>query len=168
MDLARISWKLIAAILILCAAMMVVAVIEYDDLTVIYILLAAVIVLTVLMLIVVLASRNISAKMEYDGLHVAGPFLSVKIPYGEISSTEMRDTTGRMNYGIRIGGYGGIDRLGGRFRNSEFGNYKLGVSVSVGKNIIIRYNENKVLVFNLETADKTEQFYGELRRMVGK
>ena len=168
MDLAKISWKLIVGILAICVVMTIVAFMETEDLTIVYILLAVMMVLVAILLIILTFSRDIKARLEYDGLHVTGPMLSIKVPYGEINSTEIREGAGIMSYGIRIGGYGGIDRLGGRFRNSEFGNYKLGVRVSVKKCIVVRYMESKVLVFNLENEDRTEQFYNELRRMVGK
>jgi len=168
MDLAKISWKLIVVILAISAVMTVVAFKESEDHTIVWVLLAVMTILLVFLLIVLMYSRDIKARLEYDGLHVTGPMLSIRVPFGEIRSTEIRDGGGIMSYGIRIGGYGGIDRLGGRFRNSEFGNYKLGVRVSVKKCIVVRYMESKVLVFNLENEDRTEQFYNELRRMVGK
>jgi len=168
MDLAKISWKLIALILVVAAVMTVAAFVLYEDHNIVWILLVVMMILLAFLLIILLYTRDIKARLEYDGLHVTGPMLSIRVPFGEIISTEIRDGAGVMSYGIRIGGYGGIDRLGGNFRNGEFGNYKLGVRVSVKKNIVVRYMKNKVLVFNLETAELTEKFYSELRRMVGK
>jgi hypothetical protein len=162
---SKIVWILIAAILAISAAMVAVAIFYEDGEDMIYGLLTVLFALVAVMLALVIIGRKTSARLAYDGLHVKGPMLNVAIPYGEIVSTELRDS---ISYGIRIGGYGGIDRLGGHFRNSEFGNYKLGVKRSVNKYIVIRRDNNKVIVFNLETAEETVSFYNELRRTAGK
>jgi len=168
MNLAKISWKLVAAILVICVIMTAFAFMEHYHGVIVYSLLALMLILTVLLIFITMISRKTAADLRYDGLHVRGAMLHIKVPYGNIHSTELRDGGGRFDYGIRIGGYGGIDRLGGNFRNKEFGNYKLSVKISVQSCIVVRHGDNKVLVFNLETAEETVKFHGELKRTVGK
>jgi len=162
--IGKLSWVLIVAILILSAMMVVVAVFGYDT-ELIYIMLVVLSFLTVVLLVIVFLKRKTVAKLEYDGLVVHGPLLHAKVPYGEIKTVDLRD---RMDYGIRIGGYGGHKRLGGKFRNKEFGNYDLGANVSVKEHIVVHRIDGKVLVFNLETSEETKDFFEKLKKWTGK
>lgn len=162
-DRGNARWIYFAAVLVM-SPLIVAVVVFAPDYT--FAVRVAIIVIAIAVAAVVTATvRKTDAKLEYDGLHVRGPMLNEDIPYGDIASLEMREG---MKYGMRITGYSAISRLGGNFRNSEFGNYKLGVKTSVKRCIVVRKADEKVLVFNLETAEKTTQFYSDLKRKTGR
>ena len=162
-DLGKISWVLMAAILIVAAILVVFAVLEYEDILVHALL--TILILTLLMLFIVIMGRKTRAKLDYDGLVVSGAMLSVKIPYSDVTSVELRD---EMKFGIRVGGYAGTKRLGGKFRNGEFGIYDLSAIVSTNRYIVVHSNSRKVLVFNLETEEETVEFYEKLSKWTGR
>ncbi|MCL2317613.1 MAG: PH domain-containing protein [Methanomassiliicoccaceae archaeon] len=162
--LNKISWVLIAAILVLAAMLVVVSIFGYDT-ELIYILLVVMTVLTVILLVIALMTRKTVAKLEYDGLDVRGALMHAKIPYGDIGSIEVRD---RFDYGIRVGGYADLRRLGGKFRNKEFGTYDLSALITVKEYIVVHKIDGKVLVFNLETVEETLEFFEKLKKWTGK
>ncbi|AIZ56377.1 hypothetical protein Mpt1_c04850 [Candidatus Methanoplasma termitum] len=162
---ANISWLLVAAIIVLAIVILMIAVLGYENIGMYILLTAAVLVLTFLLLAIVLKDRKTASELGYDGLTVRGAMLSVKIPYSDITSVEIRD---EINFGLRVGGYAGMKRLGGKFRNSEFGVYDLSAIVSVKKYIVVRSNNRRVLVFNLETEAETVSFYERLSKWTGR
>jgi len=161
-NFSKLSWALVAVTLGLTALVMIFSILEHFML--ILILTGVILIITFILLLVTVGTKA-DAKLEYDGMIVRGPMLHVKIPYGDISSVEMRE---EMDFGWRIGGYAGVSRLGGKFRNKEFGNYDISVNIYVKKYIIVRRRNGKTLVFNHKTAEETVLFYEKLKKWVGK
>jgi len=162
--ITRLSWILIAAILAMCVLMVVVSVFGYDT-QLVYIMLFIITVLTVVLLVTVIIVRKTVAKLEYDGLIVQGALLHAKVPYGEVKSVEMRDG---FDYGIRVGGYADHRRLGGKFKNKEFGIYDMSAKVSVREHIVVQRIDGRALVFNLETSEETLEFFEKLKKWTGR
>ena len=101
---------------------------------------------------------HVNAVLESDHLHVDAVMVDENIAYTDIDSVELRDN---MDYGSRVGGYGGTDYLSGKFRNGEFGNYRLAVHKNVSECIVV-HHQGSVLVFNLGSNAETEAFLADL------
>jgi len=109
-------------------------------------------------LIFAFETESVSASLDEKGLTVTAPFVDEYIPYDEMDDVRLRND---VDYGSRRAGLGGKNVLSGNFKNDEFGNYKLAVHRSV-ENCIVIYHDDKVLAFNLDSSEKTEQFYNNL------
>jgi len=117
--------------------------------------------LTVVVLVAwIMFSGKISYKLEGDTFQV-GSFLSgkSKVSIQDIKELELRDG---IKTGERILGISSFRMLGGSFDNEEFGEYKLYKYKDLDKVIVIRTAE-RVIVFNLETEEKTENIFKELQ-----
>jgi hypothetical protein len=125
----------------------------------------AVTIFIVVILLVTTVGKKTDAKLDYDGLVIRGAMHNTKTQYGDIASIEMRD---QMDFGIRLGGYGGLKRIGGKFRNKEFGTYDASLKMPVKKYIIVKKRDERILVFNLETEAETVQFYESLQKRTGR
>ncbi len=108
--------------------------------------------------LIVLGSESVSADLDDEGLDVSAPFVDERISYQDIDGVELeRD----IDYGSRRSGYAGNELLSGNFRNDEFGNYKLAVYKSTDECIAVHHSGG-ILVFNLDSSDKTERYYNDL------
>ena len=101
---------------------------------------------------------HVNATLEGDHLHVDAMMVDENIPYADITSMELRDS---LDYGSRMAGYGGTDYLSGKFRNAEFGDYRLAVHKNVSECIVVHHSGG-VLVFNLGSSAETEAFLSHL------
>ncbi len=122
---------------------------------------------TAIILIAVFAfigSGNVSASLDDEILHVDAPMVNRSVYYDDIVSVEIRED---MNYGSRIGGFGGTSVSSGNFNNSEFGDYTLAVYNNVKYCIVVEPISGKVLVFNRGSAEETQSFYQELLDRIG-
>jgi len=156
----RTTWILFAAILILAALAVVFSVMGFGR-GIIWIPLNALGVLIILFVVSAFTTRTTTAALRSYGLNVRGHLLNAKVPFGEISSVEMRDG---FEYGSFIVGYEDHNRLGGQFMNNEFGRYEVSAKVAVKEHIVVHRINRKTLVFNLETAEKTREFFEKLKK----
>ena len=120
--------------------------------------------LTVILVVAwIMFSGKISYRLEGDIFQV-GSFLSgkSKVSIQDIKELELRDG---IKTGERLLGISSFRMLGGSFSNEEFGKYKLYKYKSVDE-IIVIHTADGVIVFNLETEEKTENVYKELQESI--
>ena len=122
-----------------------------------FIIMAVAIVIAVVAL--TMAGGHVDVSMDEDGLEVDATMMHEDIQYSDISHIELRDY---LDYGVRVGGFGGSDISSGNFRNDEFGSYRLAVHNDVHSFIIVHRTDGSVVVFNLENEESTESFFEEL------
>ena len=127
----------------------------------------ALIIVTVAIVIAVVAltmtGGHVDVSMDEDGVEVDATMMHEDIPYSDISHIELRDD---LDYGVRVGGFGGSDISSGNFRNDEFGSYRLAVHNEVHSFIVLHRTDGSVVVFNLDSRGSTESFFVELSVMV--
>jgi hypothetical protein len=153
----KVSWILLAAMIAAAVPLVILATIGADPVFVLG-LTAVVLVLLAAALIFIASCRRIALDCDETGFTVSGPMVRVTVPYGSVSSAEIRNN---ISIGIRVAGYGGVRYAGGNFANKEFGAYKLAVD-SKNKNYIIISHSGKTLVFNLGTEDETYMAYNTI------
>ena len=102
---------------------------------------------------------HVNAALETDHLHVDAIMVNENIAYTDIDNAELREN---LDYGSRIGGFGGSEYLSGKFRNAEFGTYRLAVHKDVSECIVVHHHGG-VLVFNLGSNAATEAFLTDLQ-----
>ena len=102
--------------------------------------------------------NKIQVYLNEKGLRVTGPLLDVSVPYVEIKDVVLRRN---MDWGTRIGGYAGMETIGGFFHNKEFRTYRVGAYLSTPVCIVVSYDE-KTLVFNFDSSTRTYGFYHDL------
>ncbi|WP_426350775.1 PH domain-containing protein [Alloiococcus sp. CFN-8] len=120
--------------------------------------------LTVLVLVAwIMFSGKISYRLEKDTFQV-GSFLSgnSKVGIQDIKELELREG---IKTGERLLGISSFRMLGGSFANEEFGKYKLYKYKDLDKVIVI-YTADGVIVFNLETEEKTQNIFKELQEII--
>lgn len=100
--------------------------------------------------------RGVSISVDTEGIRIRSPFLDAIIPMSSVSSVEFRQT---FSPGIRVFGYGGVKKISGVFRNSEFSRYRACLDTSITGFVVIRYGEDKVLVFNSVDSPTTYNMY---------
>lgn len=122
-----------------------------------FIIMAVAIVIAVVAL--TMTGGHVDVSMDEDGLEVDATMMHEDIQYSDISHIELRDY---LDYGVRVGGFGGSDISSGNFRNDEFGSYGLAVHNDVHSFIIVHRTDGSVVVFNLENEESTESFFEEL------
>lgn len=122
-----------------------------------FIIMAVAIVIAVVAL--TMAGGHVDVSMDEDGLEVDATMMHEDIQYSDISHIELRDY---LDYGVRVGGFGGSDISSGNFRNDEFGSYRLAVHNDVHSFIVVHRTDGSVVVFNLENEESTESFFEEL------
>lgn len=89
---------------------------------------------------------------------------STTIKFNEIQSIEYIEFLER---GTRDIGLGTLKMQIGSYNNGEYDKYKLYAYASVEQYIVIKYND-KVLVFNQSTTEKTEGIYNTLKSKLEK
>lgn len=122
-----------------------------------FIIMAVAIVIAVVAL--AMAGGHVDVSMDEDGLEVDATMMHEDIQYCDISHIELRND---LDYGVRVGGFGGSDISSGNFRNDEFGGYRLAVHNDVHSFIVVHRTDGSVVVFNLENEESTESFFEEL------
>ena len=122
-----------------------------------FIIVAVAIVIAVVAL--TMTGGHVDVSMDEDGLEVDATMMHEDIQYSDISHIELRDY---LDYGVRVGGFGGSDISSGNFRNDEFGSYRLAVYNDVHSFIVVHRTDGSVVVFNLENEESTESFFEEL------
>ena len=122
-----------------------------------FIIMAVAIVIAVVAL--TMAGGHVDVSMDEDGLEVDATMMHEDIQYCDISHIELRND---LDYGVRVGGFGGSDISSGNFRNDEFGSYRLAVHNDVHSFIVVHRTDGSVVVFNLENEESTESFFEEL------
>ena len=105
---------------------------------------------------------HVDVSMDEDGVEVDATMMHEDIPHSDISHIELRDD---LDYGVRVGGFGGSDISSGNFRNDEFGSYRLAVHNEVHSFIVLHRTDGSVVVFNLDSRESTESFFVELSVM---
>lgn len=121
-------------------------------------------VICVVSTIVALGSESVSTDLNARDLRIEAPFVDESVPYQDINGLELRND---VDYGSRSSGYAGDHLLSGNFRNDEFGNYKLAVHKATDECIVV-HQGGGILVFNLDSSDKTEQFYDDLSSRISE
>lgn len=119
---------------------------------------AGTIVLIIALIAILLSAGHIDVSMDDDSITIDATMMKEDILYSEISSIELRED---FDAGTRIGGYGTHDISSGKFRNSEFGKYRLAMHNDVDTVIVIHL-EDRVVVFNMESISETESTFHEL------
>jgi hypothetical protein len=104
-------------------------------------------------------SGSVSASLEVDSLHVSAPLVNEQVSYEDVTAIELRNG---FDEGHRVGGFGGTVVSSGHFQNDEFGRYILARYNSVETCIVVHHT-NGVLVFNLDSTERTTQLYNEMR-----
>lgn len=96
---------------------------------------------------------------------IRGPYLGKRIQHSEVVAVEYRsfDIGGKL-FGI----YMGRGRLGGTFRNSEFGTYEItGFHRGTGtKFILLELSGEKIVAFNLKTEEETINVYEHIKQNI--
>lgn len=129
------------------------------DLISIWVFIALLILAFAVVLLPVIGGRTVSARIADGRLHVKAMFVDARIPLSRIDAIEMRQT---FDPGIRLFGYGGINRGYGDFSNEEFGGYIFAGDTKVPSFIVLRYDGRKTLVFNLGDSESTYRMYASL------
>lgn len=113
----------------------------------------------VAIVLIIMVSGHVNVDMDDDSVSIDATMIHEDIPFSDIAYAELRED---VDYGIRVGGYGGLDISSGKFRNDEFGDYKLAVHNDVGACVVLHLNDGDVVVFNLGSTAATETFYSDL------
>lgn len=100
--------------------------------------------------------RGVSVSVDGEGIRIRSPFIDAVIPMSSVVSAEFRQS---FSLGIRVYGYGGVKKASGIFRNGEFGRYRACVDMSISAFVIVRYGEDRVLVFNSTDSPTTYNMY---------
>lgn len=99
---------------------------------------------------------DVTVEIGDDSLTLGATFnSSLTVSYSDIDSIELRDT---QNAGSRVMGYGSPRMLVGTFRNNEFGLHTRYTYAQCDGEIVLKLGD-KVVVFNGETPEETEQIY---------
>ena len=122
------------------------------------------IVVVVAIVAVVMVSGHVDVRMDEDSLEIDATMMHEDIPFDEISHIELRDD---VDYGMRTGGFGGMDISSGNFRNDEFGDYRLAIHNDVDLCIVVHMRDGDTVVFNLGDRESTESFYQDLLDRLG-
>lgn len=118
---------------------------------------AAVILVIVFMFV---GMGSVDATLDDEKLHIDAPMVNRSIYYEDIVDVELRYD---MDYGSRIGGFGGTNVSSGNFNNAEFGDYTLAIYNSARSVcIVVEPESGKMMVFNQGSVEETESFYLEL------
>ena len=118
----------------------------------------AVVAIVALILGLMFLAGHTDASLDDDSLTVKAFMVNKDIAYTDITLVELRED---VQYGSRVGGYGGSDYLSGRVLNDEFGKYWLAVKKST-TNCIVVHSTYDTLVFNLDSNEATAAFYADL------
>lgn len=89
---------------------------------------------------------------------------SLTISYSDIDSIELRDT---QNAGARVMGYGSSRMLVGTFKNDEFALHTRYTYAQCDSEIVLKLGD-KVVVFNAETPEQTEEIYNSILLKIQK
>lgn len=111
-----------------------------------------------------IGSGSVNATLTDDILKVEAPMVGESIQVDDISNVEWRDS---FDNGRRVGGFGGTDISSGNFQNDEFGRYTLASYNSVPGHIVVHYSGG-VLVFNLDSEEKTVQMFNDLQERLAE
>lgn len=109
---------------------------------------------------VLLFSGKVTLEYKEDSLTLDTTVWSdLTIPYADIHSIAYRP---KDDIGVRTNGFGGLRFQAGAFRNDEFGSYTRYSYNSCHACIILRTENNGVVVVNGENQEKTEAIYRAL------
>ena len=117
----------------------------------------------VAIVLIMMVSGHVNVDLDDESVSIDATMMHEDIPYSDISHIELRDD---LDYGVRVGGFGGSDISSGNFRNDEFGSYRLAVHNEVHSFIVVHRTDGSVVVFNLNSRESTESFFVELSVMV--
>ncbi|MDR0198173.1 MAG: hypothetical protein LBI08_00315 [Methanomassiliicoccaceae archaeon] len=109
--------------------------------------------------VVTLFVGSVSVSMDDDKLNVSAPMMKRSVDYDDIVKVELRSD---IIIGSRANGLGNVKINSGNFKNVEFGHYDLAGYNDVRVYVVVTPVSGKVLVFNLDTVDKTVNAYNEL------
>lgn len=108
--------------------------------------------------------QGVKVKLNNTKLKVSGGiFYSVEVPYSDIDDVSLVKSIefGSRNNGAAIGTY-----KFGYFENSSYGTYKLFANSDVKQYIVVKYDNQKTVVFNCKNMDATTQTYEKLLEQV--
>ena len=109
--------------------------------------------------LVIMFTGNIQANCTETALIIDATYAEkLEIPYQQIESVEYRKSNVD---GHRVYGFGSAKLLLGTFENEEFGSYTR-YTYTGNKPCIVLTSDDKVLVINCESAEKTEALYNTL------
>ncbi len=118
-------------------------------------------------LLLLLPMFPLTSKFDSDSSSfiIRGPYLGKRIQHSEVVAVEYRsfDIGGRL-FGMHMG----RGRLGGTFKNSEFGTYEItGFYRGKGtKFILLELSGEKIVAFNLKTEEETINVYEHLKQNI--
>ncbi|HEX2921487.1 MAG TPA: hypothetical protein VHO50_10025 [Bacteroidales bacterium] len=104
-----------------------------------------------------------SIKIEDDRFKVGGGF-GFEYPVSEI--VKIDTVNGYPNVGLMLGGSAFKGVFKGRFELMGHGSGRLFLKKGLHPYIFLRFSDNEVVYFNLETREETIEFYDELLRKV--
>ncbi|NMA36746.1 MAG: hypothetical protein GX942_00405 [Papillibacter sp.] len=120
----------------------------------------------IIILVAVLSlAANVRVVLGQDGITASATFAGkTAVSYTDIETVQLIDN---LNPGSREMGLGLPWLLGGSFKNSEYGSYKLYSYNNCKLNIAVTYSGG-VLVFNRKTEEATTALYYEILKMIGE
>ena len=121
-----------------------------------------VIVISALVILIFFKDRKTMVSTDKDKITVKGVAVKMIIPYKDISSVEMRDD---IKYGHMMAGYGALHYYGGKYKNEEFGVYKIAVDDRIRFAVVITH-AGKKFVFNADSEERTKELYDEIAEKI--
>ncbi|WP_273477336.1 DUF3784 domain-containing protein [Faecalicoccus acidiformans] len=85
------------------------------------------------------------------------------IKYSDVEEIYLSDD---VDFGSRVGGFGGLKISSGNFENDQFGRYKLYVYNDNDSLIVLKTKEDQYIVFNLQSQKDTEKVYESIAEKV--
>ncbi len=108
---------------------------------------------------IVLSMGSVSADISEDVLKVSATLSArSEISLEDITDVKLLDSleSGRRSFGVET-----MKIMGGTFTNNQFGKYKLYCYKKINKYIVV-YSTDKIVCFNLDSEEETENFYNEI------
>ena len=120
----------------------------------------------VIFLSVIMFTGNIKATTSEEGFTLNATFYGeVTVNYSDIASAELVD---KSISGVKVRGFNSARLLLGGFKNDELGSYTSFVYTGKSPSIILRTNNDKIIVIALENAEDTTALYNEIASSIGE
>ena len=81
---------------------------------------------------------------------------------------ELQELVDKSISGMKVGGFNSARLLLGGFKNDELGSYTSFVYTGKSPSIILRTNNDKIIVIALENAEDTTALYNEIASSIGE
>lgn len=125
-------------------------------------------ILTIIFSILVLAFINILNFIGGVESRISGNNILINSRKISIESVEEIEYRNNFDVGTRISGMSNMKVEKGKYKNSEFGEYRADLNKLPKMSAIIIKTKDKTTVFNSETEDKTEKLYKDIKENMQK